>query len=115
MQQFGGMEDRMERLSEKEQKLFFIILNNCEGVFFTDMHSMFEKKIGKKYARTTILTFLNRMEKKGYIRRERIGRTTKVIPLVSRETYIRSEIIGLCSDAFNGNVERMIELMKGQN
>ena len=42
-------------------------------------------------AMTTLLTFLTRLSEKGFIRIEKVGRSSRYIPLVSQEDYLSAQ------------------------
>lgn len=96
-----------ELLSRTEQKLFQIILNNQMGIMLTEVWKSFEDMTGKTYSRTTIVTFLVRIEKKGYIERQKYGRESMVVPLITKEEYRLKEIVSFCENVFDGNIEEM--------
>ena len=73
----------IEPLSRTEQKVVSIILPQKEGILLSEIWKRFEALTGKKYSRTTIVTFLQRIEEKGYIRREKCGRVSTVFPLIT--------------------------------
>lgn len=96
-----------ELLSRTAQKLFQIILNNQMGIMLSEVWKRFEDMAGKTYSRTTIETFLVRIEKKGYIERQKCGRESMVIPLITKEEYRLEEIASFCENVFDGDIEEM--------
>lgn len=59
--------------------------------------------IGRGYKVTTIYTFLDNLEKKGYLSKSRKG-LTQYEPIISLEEYVFQEINGIRDLWFNGSV-----------
>lgn len=100
-----------EPLSRTEQKMFSIILPQKEGILLSEIWKRFEALTGKKYSRTTIVTFLQRIEAKGYIRREKCGRVSTVFPLITQDEYLLGELTYFCEGVFGGDMGQMMSFM----
>lgn len=55
-------------------------------------------------APTTVLTFLDRLREKGFLRAEKRGKTNYYTPLVSRREYLARESRGVLDRLFGGSV-----------
>lgn len=55
-------------------------------------------------AQTTLLTLLSRLEQKGFIKTEKQGRSNVYTPLVTRESYQRSQSRSFVDKLFGGSM-----------
>lgn len=55
-------------------------------------------------AQTTLLTLLSRLEQKGFIKAEKQGRSSVYTPLVTRESYQRSQSRSFVDKLFSGSM-----------
>ena len=62
-------------------------------------------------AYTTIQTLMNTLEKKGFLKREKIGLVNFYTPQKSREKIIRSEMARVVSRMFEGSVPAMANFL----
>ena len=76
----------MKKLPESEQEIMMIVWEYAEPV----SRFQIEEKLNveKNIAPSTILTLLNRLEKKGFIQKVRNGKSNLYVPLVEKENYI---------------------------
>ena len=63
-------------------------------------------KFDKNWKMQTVCTFLTRMEKKGLITIERRKRSSRYIPVLSREDYIRQAFEEMSKLYFNDNMKK---------
>lgn len=83
------MNAKFKRLPDSELELMLIIWRAKVEVTRSDIEGLLNKN--KKLAPTTILSFLSRLEEKGYIKVERRGKTNYYSPITSEEDYINNE------------------------
>ena len=78
-----------KRLPDSELELMMIIWD-AEGPV---TRSEIEKRLPaeRKLSATTVLSFLSRLQEKGFLEVERDGKTNRYRPLVEKETYLREE------------------------
>lgn len=70
---------------------------------------------GQDWAYTTVLTFLMRLEAKGYVSSEKTGVAHVFRPLVSREKLLRQKLAGLAEDLCDGTATPLVRaLVEGQ-
>ncbi len=70
---------------------------------------------GRKVAYTTVLTFLSRLEQKGYVRSDKAGLAYVYRPKQSRERVIASRLRALADQLFDGATAPMVlQLMKSE-
>lgn len=70
---------------------------------------------GRQWAYTTVLTFLTRLEAKGYVASEKSGVAHVFRPLVSREKLLRQKLVNLAADLCDGTASPLVRaLVEGQ-
>ena len=69
-----------------------------------DMLSRNYKKVWKKQ---TVCTFLKRVERKGLISIERVGKYSYYYPILSYEQYLSHEFREICNLYFSGDIKQM--------
>ena len=65
------------------------------------------EKHGRNWKPQTVCTFISRMEKKGLLKSEKVGRVSYYEPLIPYEAYIQMELEELCDVFFDGNKKKM--------
>ncbi len=61
---------------------------------------------------TTVLTLITRLDKKGFIRSEKVGRTNCYTPLVKREDYLEFAADDFLRRTFLGDRENLIRVIR---
>lgn len=67
----------------------------------------------RKLAYTTVMTVLDRLEKRGGVERRKQGRLYVYVPVISRDTLRRLAVDALVGDFFDGSEERLSEYLRG--
>ena len=83
------MGDTIRRLPDSELEVMQAIWACKAPVARTDIEDILFKT--HPMAMTTLLTLLTRLSEKGFIRIEKIGRSSRYIPLVSQEDYLSTQ------------------------
>ena len=96
------MDKDIRRLPDSELELMQIIWDLEPPLSRQDI----EEKLppDRLLAPTTVLTFLDRLREKGFLRAERRGKTNYYTPLVSRREYLARESRGVLDRLFGGSV-----------
>jgi len=96
------MDKDIRRLPDSELELMQIIWDLEPPLSRQDI----EEKLppDRPLAPTTVLTFLDRLREKGFLRAERRGKTNYYTPLVSRREYLARESRGVLDRLFGGSV-----------
>lgn len=81
----------MKYLSEGESRVIEALWTK-KTISTREIGSFLYEKFGVRYARTTIVTFLERINKKGFCIYEKVGRETYWTATISKEDYCREEI-----------------------
>ncbi len=63
---------------------------------------------GREVAYTTVLTFLTRLEQKGYVRSDKSGLAYLYTPVVSRERVTKSRLRNLMNQLYDGAAAPMV-------
>lgn len=79
----------MKRLPDSELELMMIIWDAGRPVARTEIEE--ELPLDRKLSATAILSFLSRLEEKGFVRVRKEGRSNVYEPLVQKEEYLRKE------------------------
>ncbi len=101
-----------KRLSRTEEKLMKLIWDHGEDISVHELTASIKSKYGIEYARTTVVTFLGRMNEKGYISTWRRGRTSYIHALVSLEEYRRELLSEVYEFWFDKKYEKMIDMLQ---
>ena len=83
------MTDTIRRLPDSELEVMQAIWACQSPVARTDIESILFQT--HPMAMTTLLTLLTRLSEKGFIRIEKVGRSSRYIPLVSQEDYLSAQ------------------------
>ena len=79
----------MKRLPDSELEIMMIIWDYNKPVTRFDIEERMEK--GKKLSPTTILSFLSRLQEKGFVEVRKSGKNNVYLALVEREDYRKVE------------------------
>ena len=79
----------MKRLPESELEIMMIIWDYNKPVTRFEIEERMEK--GKKLSPTTILSFLSRLQEKGFVEVRKSGKNNVYLALVEREDYRKVE------------------------
>ena len=83
------MNDTMRRLPDAELEVMQAIWACKSPVVRADIEEILFQT--HPMAMTTLLTLLTRLSEKGFIRIEKVGRSSRYIPLVSQEDYLSAQ------------------------
>lgn len=101
-----------KRLSRTEEKLMKLIWDHGEDISVQELIASIKSNYGIEYARTTVVTFLGRMNEKGYTSTWRRGRNSYVHALVSLEEYREELLKEVYEFWFDKNYEKMLDMMQ---
>ena len=99
------------QLTKAEEQIMQILWNLGEGT----VQDIREKLDDPKPARTTISTVLTILENKGFAAHNSIGRINNYIPVVSKELYSKSQLLGLLKNYFNNSFSTMASFFAKEN
>ena len=102
----------MERLTNSEMEIMRVVWCNGGEIAETELRKELHTKKGEVYARTTLATFLMKIEQKQYIRKERRGRNSYVIALYTADAYVEQQLGELFTDFCQKDKERFSKLVE---
>lgn len=94
----------MRRLPESELEIMMIIWKYDIAVSRMEI----EEHLHKKVAAPTILSFLNRLEKKGFVKVEKEGKINWYTPLIKKEEYLQSESRNILQRMYQNSVKNFM-------
>lgn len=98
-------QNEWKRLPDSELELMLIIWQADKAI----TRSEIEKQLkGKTLTPTTINSFLSRLEEKGFLQSERIGKTNFYTPLVKREDYLSHESKTILEKMYGNSVKNFV-------
>ena len=100
----------MHELTRCEQMIMRVVWSQTDPISTSKLLAIL-KEDGKEYARTTVVTFLQRLITKGFVTTERIGRSSYVTASKSKEDYLRGYVQEFTAFWFDGDTERLNELL----
>ncbi|HCJ56240.1 BlaI/MecI/CopY family transcriptional regulator [Lutispora sp.] len=103
----------MKRLPDSELELMLIIWDADEAVSRTYIQERLEKSKG--LAATTILSFLSRLESKGFVKVEKRGKNNYYYPLVRQEDYIKNESKTMLERFFGNSLKNFVVQLNDAN
>lgn len=108
MKRFRGRKGKenaeMKRLPESELEIMMIIWRHDGPVNRMEI----EEHLNKDVAAPTILSFLNRLEAKGFVRVEKIGKVNWYTPLVKEEEYLQKESKNILQKMYRNSLKNFV-------
>jgi predicted transcriptional regulator len=93
----------MNRLTRAEEQVMQILWKIGEGMT-KDVIARFPDP---KPAYNTVSTVIRVLEKKGFVDHKAYGKTHVYYPILEKDTYARTQFMGLMKDYFNNSFPRM--------
>ena len=78
----------MEKLSNSESLFMKVIWDADHELSVTELMSILDKRYGKDYKRTSVQTFLMKMELKGFITTRKEGKNSIVVTKITEADYL---------------------------
>lgn len=94
----------MKRLPESELEIMMIIWKYDRPVNRMEI----EEHLKKDVAAPTILSFLNRLEAKGFVSVEKIGKINWYTPLVKEEEYLQRESRNILQRMYQNSLKNFV-------
>ena len=94
----------MKRLPESELEIMMIIWKYNRPVNRMEI----EEHLKKDIAAPTILSFLNRLEAKGFVSVEKIGKINWYTPLVKEEKYLQKESRNILQKMYQNSLKNFV-------
>ena len=94
----------MKRLPESELEIMMIIWEYNRPVNRMEI----EERLKKDIAAPTILSFLNRLEAKGFVSVEKIGKINWYTPLIKEEEYLQKESRNILQKMYQNSLKNFV-------
>ena len=94
----------MKRLPESELEIMMIIWKYNRPVNRMEI----EERLKKDIAAPTILSFLNRLETKGFVSVEKIGKINWYTPLIKEEEYLQKESRNILQKMYQNSLKNFV-------
>lgn len=94
----------MKRLPESELEIMMIIWEYNRPVNRMEIEECLKKDV----AAPTILSFLNRLEAKGFVSVEKIGKINWYTPLVKKEEYLQKESRNILRRMYQNSLKNFV-------
>ncbi len=98
------MDAGMKKLPESELEIMMIIWRHDGSVNRMEI----EEHLKKDVAAPTILSFLNRLEAKGFVSVEKIGKVNWYTPLVKEEEYLQKESKNILQKMYRNSLKNFV-------
>ncbi len=96
----------MKRLPDSELEIMMIIWEAEKPVSRSDIETRLD--FGRKLGKTTILSFLSRLEDKGFVRVEKVGKSNIYTPLVRQKDYLKRESRSILSRLYGNSLKNFV-------
>ncbi len=100
------MSKRQHELGDAELEVLKVLWDEGPAVVREVMNRLHQ--CGREVAYTTVLTFLTRLEQKGYVRSDKSGLAYLYTPVVSRERVTKSRLRNLMDQLYDGAAAPMV-------
>lgn len=101
----------MKNLTKAEEQVMQILWELEEAVV-KDIVNRFKKP---RPAYTTVATVLSVLEKKGFVKRKKIGNVNLFLPEISKKQYTGFQFKSLLNNYFNGSFSKMASFFAKEN
>ena len=101
----------MEYLTNTEELMMKCIWNYGKEMPFLRMGEELKDKFHKEYKRTSIRTYLFRLEDKGYIKVEKRGRKAYINALIDETTYKTEKAASMLDEWFDGSAKELFSAL----
>ena len=104
----------MKRLPDSELELMMIIWRAERSVTRTDIEKELNEK--RKLSPTAILSFLSRLEERGFLKIEKQGKSNLYTSIIKEQDYIRKESKSILQKMYRNSIKSfMTALYDGDN
>lgn len=103
----------MKRLPESELELMMIIWNANKPVTRGEIELELDEE--RKIGATTILSFLSRLEEKGFVQVTKSGKNNVYAPLIQEEDYLRRESSSILKRLYRNSITNFVSALVSDN
>ena len=99
-------EEEMKRLPDSELEIMMIIWDLDKPVTRFEIEAQMDQ--GRRLSPTTVLSFLSRLQEKGFLAVQKSGKNNVYIALIDRESYIQAESRSILKRIYRNSVRNFI-------
>lgn len=104
----------MKRLPDSELEIMMIIWELDKPVTRLEIEEQMDKE--RKLSPTTILSFLSRLQEKGFLEVRKSGKNNVYVALIDKEGYMQKESKNILKKLYNNSVKSfLVSLYDGDN
>lgn len=96
----------MKRLPDSELELMMIIWDTGAPITRTEIEERLPAE--RRISATTVLSFLTRLQEKGFVQVQKTGRNNIYEALISKEEYLRAESKSIWRRLYQGSVKNFM-------
>lgn len=96
----------MKRLPDSELELMMIIWDAKAPITRTEIEEGLPSE--RRISSTTVLSFLTRLQEKGFVQVQKMGRNNIYEALISREEYLKAESKSIWKRLYQGSVKNFM-------
>ncbi len=100
-------------LPNSELELMMILWNSDQPMTRTEIEEKLPKK--RKLSKTTVLSFLSRLEEKGFVQVKKEGRHNSSVPLVKEKDYLEQESGTILKKLYGSSVKKFVAALYDGN
>lgn len=100
-------------LPNSELELMMILWNSDQPMTRTEIEEKLPKK--RKLSKTTVLSFLSRLEEKGFVQVKKEGRHNSYVPLVKEKDYLEQESGTILKKLYGNSVKKFVAALYDGN
>lgn len=104
----------MAQVSESELKLMRIIWDHQGKAQYAEIAKILEDK-GLAWKKNTIITFLTRLQEKGMLTINKIGRRNEYIAAVTEKEYLSQQTKSFVGNVYEGDVKGLVSTLLQQD
>ncbi|MDE7017353.1 MAG: BlaI/MecI/CopY family transcriptional regulator [Lachnospiraceae bacterium] len=98
----------VQQISDAELEIMKVVwANGGEPTFFAYLTDELSAR-GKPWQKNTLITLLNRLVNKGYLKAKKMGRCNEYTPLVSETEYQTAQTKNFLDKIYEGNVKGLV-------
>ena len=98
----------MKDLTNNEKLIMKVVWDANEDISTSDVIEQLNIRFGKDYARTTVITYIQRLIGKGFVKTYRKGKMSYIHPIQSEAKYQERIINEMINFWFDGKPEQLV-------
>ena len=100
------MKSKYQRLPDSELDIMIVLWNGHDRMSRMEIEAVVNEK--KDLAPTTILSLLARLEKKGFVKIEKQGKSNLYSPVIRQEEYLQNESKTVLEKLYGNSIKKFV-------